>query len=119
MQKYENIANEIVEYLESNKAKFTTYPRGRSVFVICGPSGSGKTRSIDIADEHFPDDKGIAESYDIIGCKDAAEAIKFIKEDESEFERSEHIAYSLIDTATGIAITQMDKNIKVIFVPEK
>lgn len=73
----------------------------RPCFIICGVSGSGKTSAITLANQQLPEDSEIAESMDILFCRDAKSAEQIINDDKSRYHGARYIAYTTVYKTIG------------------
>ncbi len=113
-ERRQEAARKILELINSQTFK-TECLISRPVFVICGVSGSGKTSAIELVNEQQPEGEEVAESRDILFCKDADSAQKIIDDDESQYAWSKYIAYSTVHKSIAQELAKNGRT-RVIFV---
>lgn len=112
---YEKVVEKILSLLNSPEYKLKSVLLERNFFVLCGASGSGKTISIELVNERLPEGEQIAESLDILYCRDAGEIDHILAGGESSYEGCKYVAYSIVNKEVGRILAD-SKICEVIFI---
>lgn len=114
MEKFEEVAVAIVDFLKPNRALRLISPSSLGArFVLCGTSGSGKSRAISSANSKLPSSEQIAESQDILRERDPLKALEVVNDAELAYEVSQHIAFNVVSRPLADALEL--KGVKVFW----